>query len=236
MSTPRVLFVSHAAVLGGAERMLLDLVTGWDGERRVALLADGPLRAAFEARQIPVDVEPLGALGETRRESAAPGLGALVDVARLATNLAAPAREADVLHANTQKAFVVAAAAGLIARRPVVWHLHDILTSAHFSASNIRAAVALANARAAAVIVNSEATGAAFRAAGGKAELVRVVHNGISSAPFDQVDDAACQSARTATGDADAWVIAACGRLAPWKGQHVVIAALEALPDATAWT
>lgn len=231
----RVLFLSHTAVLGGAERMLLDMVAGWEGERRVVLLAEGPLRAALESRGVPVDVEPLGALGNTRRESAAPGFGALVDVARLASKLAEPARAADVIHANTQKAFVVAAAAGLIARRPVVWHLHDILTTAHFSASNIKAAVMLANSRAAAVIVNSEATGEAFRAAGGKSALVQVVHNGIPSVPYDAVTQAQVQAARAATGDADAFVIAACGRLAPWKGQHVLIAALEALPDATAW-
>lgn len=235
MSAPRVLFVSHTAVLGGAERMLLDLVGGWEGERRAVLLSSGPLRAALESRGVTVDVEPLGALGETRRESAAPGLGALVDVARLASRLAAPAREADVLHANTQKSFVVAAAAGLIARRPVVWHLHDILTTAHFSASNIRAAVMLANTRAAAVIANSEATAEAFRAAGGNARLVHVVYNGIPSAPFDAVDKEACHAFRAASGDAHAFVIAACGRLAPWKGQHVLIAALEAMPDAVAW-
>ena len=235
MSAPRALFVSHTAVLGGAERMLLDLVGGWDGERRVALLSDGPFRAALEARAVPVTVEPLGALGATRRESAAPGIGALVDVARLATKLAEPAREADVIHANTQKAFVVAAAAGLIARRPVVWHLHDILTTAHFSASNIKAAVMLANSRAAAVIVNSEATAAAFCDAGGKAGLVHVVYNGIPSAPYDAVTDAECRALRAATHDERAFVIAACGRLAPWKGQHVLVAALEALPDATAW-
>lgn len=235
MTSPRTLFVSHTAELGGAERMLLDLVDGWEGERTVVLLADGSFRAALEARQVPVRVEPLGALGRTRRESTAPGLGALVDVARLASRLATPAREAEVIHANTQKGFVVAAAAGLIARRPVVWHLHDILTTAHFSASNIRAAVLLANSRAAAVIVNSEATGLAFRAAGGKASLVRVVHNGIPAAPFDAVTDAACRAVRDELGDRASFVIGACGRLAPWKGQHVVIAALAALPDAVAW-
>jgi len=232
---PRALFLSHTAELGGAERMLLDVVSRWDGECRVALLADGPFRGALEAQGVAVDVEPLGALGGTRRESTAPSLGALVDVARLANRLAEPARAARVIHANTQKAFVVAAATGLIARRPVVWHLHDILTTAHFSASNIRAAVMLANARAAAVIVNSEATAEAFRAAGGKGALVHVVHNGIAAGRFDAVDDEAARAVRNGIDATAPYVIAACGRLAPWKGQHVVIAALEAIPDATAW-
>ena len=232
---PRTLFVTHSGVMGGAERSLLDLVDRWKGERQVMLLAAGPLAAAFESRGIPVLVDPLGALGAIRRESGLPGLGALADVARLASRMAKVAKRMDVIHANSQKAFVVAAAAGLLARKPVVWHLRDILTTAHFSSSNISAAVMLANARAAAVIANSVATAQAFREAGGRADLVQVVHNGIAAARFDAVADAEIAAQREALGAGDAFVLAVCARLAPWKGQHVVLAAMDVLPDAHAW-
>jgi glycosyltransferase involved in cell wall biosynthesis len=235
VTSPRTLFVSHSGALGGAERSLLDLAAAWPGEREVVVLAEGPFVDALRARKVPVRVEPMSALGAVRRESSAPGLGALADVGRLAGALASAARGMDVLHANSQKAFVVTAAAGLLVRRPVVWHLRDILSTAHFSASNIRAAVFLANARAAAVIANSEATAAAFRLAGGRADLVHVVHNGIDPAPFDAVGDAEVSGLREALGAREAFVLGACARLAPWKGQHVVIAALEAMPDAHAW-
>jgi len=233
--TPRTLFITHSGVLGGAERSLLDLVAGWPGEHRLMVLAEGPTADAARARGIATDVEPLGALGGVRRESGAPGFGALADVARLASKVAAVAKRMDAIHANSQKAFVVAAAAGLLARRPVVWHLRDILTSAHFSAMNIRAAVMLANARAAAVIANSAATANAFVGAGGSAELVHVVHNGLDATRFDAVSDGDAQVMRASLGAADAFVLAVCARLAPWKGQHVVLAALEHLPDAHAW-
>lgn len=235
MTTPRTLFLTHSGVLGGAERSLLDLVAAWPVEHRLMVLAEGPMPDAARARGIAVDVEPLGALGAVKRESSAPGLGALADVARLATKVAAAAKAMDIIHANSQKGFVVAAAAGLLARRPVVWHLRDILTTAHFSATNIRASVLLANARAAAVIANSAATAAAFVDAGGKAKLVQVVHNGLDAARFDAVSDAEATTTRGTLGAADACVLAVCARLAPWKGQHVVIAALEQLPDAHAW-
>lgn len=235
MSAPRALFVTHTGMLGGAERSLLDLVDAWPAERRLLTLAEGPLTEAARARGIPVTVEPSGKLGTVRRESGAPGLGALADVARLSASVAREAKAFEAIHANSQKAFVVAAAAGLLARRPVVWHLRDILTTAHFSATNIRAAVLLANARASLVIANSEATAAAFRDAGGSAGLVRVVHNGIDPARFDAVTEADAAARRAELGAGDACVLAVCARLAPWKGQHVALAALDVLPDAHAW-
>lgn len=250
MTAPRTLFLTHSGVLGGAERSLLDLAAGWPVERRLMVLAEGPMAGAARARGLTVDVEPLGALGAIKRESGAPGLGALADVARLASKVAAVAKSMDVIHANSQKAFVVAAAAGLLARRPVVWHLRDILSTAHFSSSNIRASVMLANARAAAVIANSAATAAAFVDAGGKPGKVHVVHNGIDAARFDAVSDGDVAAMRVALGSnganesngadgADAasraFVLAACARLAPWKGQHVLIAALASLPGVHAW-
>lgn len=233
--TPRLLFLSHSGVLGGGERSLLDLAGGWPGEREVMVLAEGPFVAALAARGVPHRVEPLGALGRVKRESAAPGLGAIADVARLAARAAKRARAVDAIYANSQKAFVVAAAAGLLSRRPVVWHLRDLLTRAHFSASNIRAAVFLANARAAAVIANSEATAAAFRDAGGRAELVHVVHNGIAATPFDAVTDLQCAALRASLGAGSQYVLTAVARLAPWKGQHVVLAAAQSIPDVQVW-
>jgi glycosyltransferase involved in cell wall biosynthesis len=233
--TARVLFLAHSGVLAGGERSLLDLVVGWPGEREAMVLADGDFPRALEARGVDVTITPLGALGGMKRESGPPGLGAVADVARLATTVARRARAAEVIHANSQKSFVVAAAAGLLSRRPVVWHLRDILTTAHFSRTNIRAAVMLANARAAAVITNSEATAAAFREAGGRAELVRVVHNGIAAAPFDAVTESRREELRGTLAPGAGVVLAAVGRLARWKGQHVVLAATEAIPDAVAW-
>jgi glycosyltransferase involved in cell wall biosynthesis len=233
--TPRVLFLAHSGVLAGGERSLLDLAAAWSVEREVMVLAEGPFPQALAARGVPLTVAPLRALGTVKRESATPGLGAVADVARLATVVARRARAFDVIHANSQKSFVVAAAAGLLARRPVTWHLRDILTTQHFSTTNIRAAVMLANARAAAVIANSEATAAAFIEAGGRAALVRVVHNGIAAAPFDAVSATERNTLRATLAPGAQLVLASVGRLAAWKGQHVLIAATEAIPGAMSW-
>ena len=51
-AAPRVLFVDHAGVLGGAELSLLDVAAALGARARVVLLADGPFRAALEGRGV----------------------------------------------------------------------------------------------------------------------------------------------------------------------------------------
>ncbi|MFI5244287.1 MAG: glycosyltransferase family 4 protein, partial [Gemmatimonadales bacterium] len=153
------------------------------------------------------------------------------DAFRLARRVASHARRRTLIYANSQKAFVVSAGAGILAHRPVVWHLRDILAPPHFSASNVRAAVTLANLRAARVIANSHATAAAFTAAGGRASKVRIVHNGIDPLPFDAVTEEDAAAARSRLGiPKDAFVVSLFGRFHPWKGQQVLLQALPALP------
>lgn len=227
-----VLFVDHAGVLGGAELSLLDLAAAFGAGSETLLLAEGPFRTALESRGVKVSVEPLGALKHVKKETRLPGPAAFTDAVRIARRVARRAKPHKVIYANSQKAFVVAAAAGLLARRPVVWHLRDILAAPHFSGTNVRAAVTLANLRAARVITNSRATAAAFMAAGGHASLVRVVHNGIDPAPFDAVTPETAADTRAALGvPADAFVVALFGRFHPWKGQQVLLDALTRLPQ-----
>jgi glycosyltransferase involved in cell wall biosynthesis len=227
-----VLFVDHAGVLGGAELSLLDIAAAFGAGSETLLLADGPFRSALEKRGVKVSVESLRALKNVKKETRVPGPAALTDALRIARHVARHAKAHRVIYANSQKAFVVSAAAGLLARRPVVWHLRDILAPPHFSGTNVRAAVTLANLRAARVIANSRATAAAFVAAGGHESLVRVVHNGIDPAPFDAVTPAAVASTRAALGiPAGAFVVSLFGRFHPWKGQQVLLDALTRLPN-----
>jgi glycosyltransferase involved in cell wall biosynthesis len=228
---PRVLFVDHAGVLGGAELSLLDLALAFGERAEVLLLSDGPFRALLAARGIAVSVEPLGALRRVKRETRLPSPAAFADAFRVARRVASHARRRALIYANSQKAFVVSAGAGVLARRPVVWHLRDILAPPHFSTGNVRAAVTLANLRAARVIANSRATAAAFTAAGGRASLVRIVHNGIDPLPFDAVTDEDAATARSRLGIPNgAFVVSLFGRFHPWKGQQVLVQALPALP------
>ncbi|MBI2407055.1 MAG: glycosyltransferase [Gemmatimonadetes bacterium] len=94
----------------------------------------------------------------------------------------------------------------------------------------------LANWGAARVIANSQATADAFVRAGGRARIVRVVHNGIAAEPFDAVRDADAQALRAQYAPAPSYVMAVFGRLHAWKGPQVALRALSALPaDCQLW-
>ncbi len=233
---PRVLFIDHAGVLGGAELSLLDIARHVKATSRVVLLEDGPFRGRLEEAGVPVEVlrAPPAVTGVKREGGLLHDLRAAPGVLRLAWRLARRARAYDVLYANSQKSMIVAAVAGLLARRPVVWHLRDLMTAAHFSLSHRRITTLFANALVTRVIANSHATREAFVENGGRAGRVYTVHNGIDAAPFDRptLEDAA--RVRRACGLNGEMVIGVFSRLAHWKGQHVLVEALREVPHAHA--
>jgi len=231
--TASILFVDHTAMMGGAQHSLLDIAEANRARSAVVLFEDGPFARALEGRGVRVlRLDGGGSLRQLKKRSALPGLGALVATVRLARTLARVARPFDLLYANSPKSFVVAALAGRLAHMPVVWHLRDILGEGHFSRANVRAVVSLANWSAVRVVANSRATADAFVAAGGRASLVTVVHNGIDAAPFDALAPGTRAAVRAELGIPDDVFLVGCfSRLHPWKGQTVLLDAVARMPD-----
>ncbi|MGJ4892569.1 glycosyltransferase [Bradyrhizobium sp. HKCCYLRH3099] len=227
MSTERVLFVDHTGQIGGAELILLDVVQG-RSDSSAFLFEPGPLGNALSERGLPVVTSRWGrGLAQFRRDSswlkALPLFGRL---AAITVELARTVRRHDVVYANSQKAFVLSAIANLAARRPLIWHLHDIISPAHFGALQRRIQVFLANSFAAKVIVPSGAAASAFIDAGGRRSLVEVVPNGLAVEPVP----VSRQELRQRLGLPTAPLVGVFSRLAQWKGQHVLIEALARLP------
>ncbi|NPU14295.1 glycosyltransferase family 4 protein [Bradyrhizobium sp. 83002] len=227
MSAERVLFVDHTGQIGGAELILLDVVQG-RRDSSAFLFEPGPLARALSDRGLSVIASRWGrGLSQFRRDSswlrALPLFGRL---AAITAELARVARRHDVVYANSQKAFVLAAIANIVARRPLIWHLHDIISPAHFGKLQRRMQVFLANRFAARVIVPSEAAAAAFIDAGGRRSLVDVVPNGLAIEPLPVSQ----QELRLRLGLPSGPLVGVFSRLARWKGQHVLIEALAKLP------
>lgn len=231
MSQPRILFVDHTGRLGGAELYLLDVARHFRADCRVTLLEDGPFADRLQAADVPVEVLPApDALLDTQASDGWASVAqAVPGLVRTARRLRARAQAFDVVVANSQKALFVAGAAGWLAGRPVVWNLHDMLTARHFSPPARRLSALGGRLLADRVIVNSHATRAALAEAGGP-EDAAVVYNGIDPAPFDAVSDAEAQAVRRDLGIPEARLVGMFGRLAPWKGQHVVLHALAQRP------
>ena len=230
---PRTLFLDHAAVRGGAELYLLDLARAFPDRSATLLFENGPFLTDLRAHGLNASVVPAppAFLGVRKQGTLLDMLRAVPGVLSLSLRVARRARDYDVLFANSQKAFLIACGAGVLARRPVVWNLHDMLTARHFSAGNRRLVVTLANTVAAHVVANSEATRQAFCDEGGRADRVSVVYNGIDPTPFEQAPDLSAALRHERGIPASAPIVGVFSRLAPWKGQHVLLDALPHVPN-----
>lgn len=234
MRPPAVLFVDQSGDLGGAELSLLDIVRRRVGRSEVCLFGDGPFGERLRRAGVPVRIIGLGPAAGVRRRAGARALLAGPALIVAVIRLAVMARRFEVVHANTMKAFVVAALGRLLHRRPVVWHLRDLLTAEHFGGAERWGAAWLARTAAAGVIANSAATAEALRRAG--RPRARVIHNGIDASLFEGLDrQAARRDLLAETGlEPDRPVVGVFSRLAEWKGQAVLLEALTRLPQVQA--
>ncbi|WP_233869975.1 glycosyltransferase family 4 protein [Paraburkholderia adhaesiva] len=226
---PRVLAIDQSGVLGGAELSLLEVVKGLRTRIDVLLFNDGPFREALAAAGARVDVLDSGALRHLRRDGGpAPRLGVLAGIASLVRETRSRARDADVLYANTQRAMVIGVLAGRFARKPVVWHLRDIVSAEHFGRVQRSVIKACAKLGLAHVIANSHASARVFQQLTGfDTRRIDVVHNGVDEAPFIAIEQVAQRQLRQEIGlPEDAFLVGAFSRLARWKGQHILLEAL----------
>ncbi|SIO58669.1 glycosyltransferase family 4 protein [Paraburkholderia phenazinium] len=230
---PRVLAIDQSGVLGGAELSLLEIVKALRARIEVVLFDDGPFRTALDTAGVNVSVLDSGALREVRKQGGTPPLGqALKGVAALVRATVARARHADVIYANTQRAMVIGALAGRLARRPVVWHLRDIVSAEHFGRKQLRIIKWCAKLGLAHVIANSAASARAFADLTGFDEKqIDVVFNGIAAAPFDALRNVPVATLRARLKlPQDAYLVGSFSRLARWKGQHVLLEAMVLNP------
>ncbi|WP_322092391.1 glycosyltransferase family 4 protein [Paraburkholderia bannensis] len=236
-SAPRVLAIDQSGVLGGAELSLLEVVKGLRARIEVLLFNDGPFREALDAAGARVDVVDSGALRNVRRDGGAvPKLGVIAGVAALVRETRRRARGADVLYANTQRAMVIGVLAGKLARKPVVWHLRDIVSDEHFGRVQRAIIKGCAKLGLAHVIANSHASAQVFAdLTKFNADRIDVVHNGVDESPFRALARVPKEQLRAQIGlPQRAFLVGAFSRLARWKGQHVLLEALLHEPRAHA--
>lgn len=206
-----VLFVDHAAGMGGAEHSLLALLEHLDRSRVHPTLAavPGPLADAARAAGVAVHVLPLPQLKGHAT--------ALWRLARGTLGLAAVIRRvrADVVHANVLRAAVYAAPAAALCHRPLVWHVRDILA---------RDATTVRLCRAAAVVAISHAVARELPCA----DRARVVYNPVAVRP----------PRPRSRGDlglpAEGTIVASIGRLRAWKGHAAFLDAAARVRNADA--
>ncbi len=231
---PTVLFIDQSGQLGGAEFALLPLAATCRARGEVVLLSDGPFRTRLEAAGVHVKVISNAHVSDIDRKAVGlDWLCALPGVIRSMREIAVQARRFDVLFLNTQKALVLGALGKRLHRRPVIWHLHDILTRDHFGGVQLAIVKWLVRHAVDQVVATSRASADSLIALTGMPSAkILVVHNGIDASEFSKVDADDMQSLRRSLGLPEkVWMAGLFGRLAPWKGQHIALAAVARLPD-----
>ncbi len=230
-----VVYFDHTALMSGGEIALLHLLQHLDTRRFrpiVVLSADGPLHAKLTEAGIETHLLLLEeGVAQTRKDSL--GLRALLQpraalvvlryVCRLARFL--KAQKAHLLHTNSLKSDVIGGLAGRIVRVPVLWHLRDRIAADYLPAPAVTGFRWLARLLPTVVVANSQATlltleprarrRRALVQAGPLRTTLQVVHDGIPASEAPEVR----------VGSSCGPLIGLVGRLSPWKGQHIFLAA-----------
>jgi glycosyltransferase involved in cell wall biosynthesis len=221
---PLVVFLDHCAAWSGGEIALKRLLEPLDDCRRLVVLGeDGPLVGELTAAGVDVRVLPLAARTNrlSREASQRLPLRGILDVLRYVFQLRRMLKDegADLVHANSLKSGIYGCLAARAARVPVVWHVRDRIAPDYLPSRLVRLVRALLVLLPDAVLVNSRAT---LETLGGAVR--RTVPVGVLGDPYRSPLPI---RARTApNGDP---VVALVGRLAPWKGQHLFLDAVERL-------
>lgn len=221
----RVLYLNHTAVISGAERSLLTLIEGLPAEVEPHLACPpGPLAHAARSLGLPVTEVP-GTDGSLRLHPAHTAR-AVLDLGRatLAVRKAAKSTDADLVHANTTRAGLVAGAATRLGGPPAVVHVRDRLPRGALSDAILRTLVRGARV----VIANSRYTGE--RIPSGRA-MVRVIPNPVDVESLARIEIDRT-SARAELGlEPEDVALAVVGQITPWKGQDLAIRVVAALSD-----
>jgi glycosyltransferase involved in cell wall biosynthesis len=224
MSEPiRVVVVDHVARMSGAEIATLRLVRAL-GDRvavHAVLGEDGPLVEALRQADARVTVLPLPAqVRDLRRADTAgdDGRSAVAATGGYAWALARLLRadRPDLVHTVSLKAALYGGLAGRLALRPVVWHVHDMVGTAHLPEAMVRTVQRASRRLPRLVMANSAATLACLP----HAPRGRVVPNPVPEPRLT----AAPPVGRVRR-------VGMVGRVTPWKGQDVFLRAFaEAFP------
>ncbi|MGM7424557.1 glycosyltransferase [Cellulosimicrobium sp. CpK407] len=226
----RVLVLDHTAELGGAELALVRTCAalGPEVDVRVLLFADGPLRARLEEIGVRVDVVALApSVATADRERAGRlspstltgALRTLPFLWRLVRRVRA--LRPDVVHTTSLKADLLGIVPAALARRPLVWHVHDRIAPDYLPGPLVRVVRGLARRVPAAVVANSRAT----------AETLPVV-TAVAYPGFAPEQVVGAERALAARSGAPEPVVVMVGRLSPTKGQLEVVRALRTVVDA----
>jgi glycosyltransferase involved in cell wall biosynthesis len=221
---PKFVFITHSAAPAGAELSLLRLAGVLDPDAEVIFTADGPLVHRFIARGLAVQV----VTGKMSPGQLSRGRVNLMSVIRAGSALLVTGwrigeklrdEDAGVVVARSSKTLLVGWVASRRARVPLVWSVHDQISSRYFGKIVAPVIRALGRVLASGYIANSQSTLETLWT-GDKPTVV--IPPGLELRQH-------LVSPPAKSGVSEVVNFVAVGRIAPWKGQDVFIRAFASV-------
>ncbi len=217
--TLRVLYIDHTAKLGGGEIFLLNLLLVLQDNITpvVVLFEDGPLKTELERRNIEVHIfKASNALVTSRKESLARVSPELIQRGISSVNTALRLSQlimklnVDLVHTNNLKACLIGGVAARLARKPLVWHVHDRISADYLPQSMVSLVRTMVKVMPTAVVANSVSTLATLNLSTSKRNTVIYPGVKVGEPPVHRSWN---QPVR----------IGIVGRISEWKGQHIFL-------------
>lgn len=247
----KIVYLSPSAQLGGAERLLIDLLASLKKAEpswslHLIISGQGPLVDEATTIQVPTTVVPFPAALSAIGDAGAGGpagdqlsrLGILRKLIQAGPAVASYVRRLrriiaklapEIVHTNGFKMHVL----GIWAKPsgvPLIWHIHDYPSQRPLMARLLRHYAG----RCALVIANSGSVAADVSAVCGKELVVRTIYNGIDVEKFSPTGPRADLDALAGLAPAppETVRVGILATLARWKGQQTFLQAIALLPPA----
>jgi glycosyltransferase involved in cell wall biosynthesis len=221
----KVLYVDHTSLVSGSQRALLDLLAALPHEvDPIVVCPEGHF--AELVRELGVPVLRFAGTSGSLRLHPTQSIKALREIGRAARTLRRMTREtrADLVHANSLRAGLMAGFGSTRGRPPMVLHVHDALP-AGLSTGLVRRFL---RGRSSAVVTISDYTSENFFGPADK-HRAKMLQNPLDVHRFDPAD-LSRDAARAQLGlDPNEFVLGLVAQITPWKGQEEAIRAIGIL-------
>ncbi len=231
----KVAYLNHTEKMSGGEIYLLNLLKFLDRNQfrpMVILPCSGSLEAYLRELDIPVRIISANqrAIHLSKHQKIGSILGQTKNLLSLVFTIGKIVRylkreKVSLVHTNSIKANFYGSLAAKLAGKPVIWHLHDILTADFFPSFFSHLTTIWANFFDNVIICNSNATKKAFIECGGRSKKAIKIHNGIDMSKFNPHNHPGISFRKELGLGENIPLVGHIGRLAPWKGQHILIEA-----------